>query len=133
MYPFRVSDPLRIYKGHTAQINSVAWSAARYGNYLASASVDGTVRVWNALNGETLTVYKSYHGAVRAAAWSPVDMQIASAGNDLSVRIWDAPGGADYFVYSQNSQPVVTLSWSPDDMMIVSGSLDGTMQVWQAG
>ncbi len=131
--PFRVSDPLRIYKGHTAQVNSVAWSAARYGSYLASASNDKTVRVWNALNGETLTVYKSHHGAVRAAAWSPVDMRVASSGNDLSVRIWDAPGGADFFVYSQNSQPVVALSWSPDGKCIVSGSYDQTMQVWQAG
>src|SRR5579884_1561005 len=131
--PFYVSDPFRVDKGHTAQINSVAWSAARYGNYLASASTDGTVRVWNVLTGETLTVYTHHQGAVRAVAWTPTDMQIASAGDDLSVRIWDALGGDDYFFYQQNTRSVVTLAWSPDGKIIASGSLDGTMQVWQAG
>ncbi len=131
--PFQVGDAVRVDKGHSAQVNGVAWSAADYGYYIASASADGTVRVWNALAGVTQTVYKGHHGAVRAVAWMPGEMQLASAGDDGSVRLWDALGGDEYFVYRQNGQPVVALSWSPNGMMIASGSLDGTMQVWQAG
>jgi WD40 repeat protein len=78
---------------HTHQIHDLIWSPD--GTGLASASEDGTVKVWDAETGnllETLT----YPGPVYALDWSPDGTKIAYGGEDLSgnppqVEIVDAP------------------------------------------
>ncbi|MBK8136036.1 MAG: hypothetical protein IPK52_09365 [Chloroflexi bacterium] len=81
------------FEEHSDQVNDMAYSPD--GTRLASASEDGTVKVWNAQTGaliETLT----YPGPVYALDWSPDGSQIAyggadSSGNPPEVMIVDAP------------------------------------------
>lgn len=57
---------MNTFDGHTDTINQIAWSRD---NLLASASNDGTVKVWDVDTGEELAHF-DYEGVVYAVSWS---------------------------------------------------------------
>jgi eukaryotic-like serine/threonine-protein kinase len=115
------------FTGHSARITALA-----YGQALASASLDGTVQVWNPANGVVARVYREHSGPVLAVAWSPNGALIASGGSDGTVRVWSAAGGTTGLVYHEHTGPISAVAWSPDGRWIASTSLDGTVRVWDA-
>jgi WD40 repeat protein len=76
------------YRGHSAKVNAVIWSPD--GQYIASASDDRTVQVWEASTGKKLLTYRGHSKEVCALDWSPNSKKIASAGYDQTVQIWQA-------------------------------------------
>ena len=58
-----------VLRGHTANINRIAWSPD--GSYLASPSEDETIRIWDARSGSYVHTLKGYTSKVYSVAWSP--------------------------------------------------------------
>ncbi len=73
--------------GHSDTINDVAFS--HRGTRIATAAVDGTVRVWDAATGAELATFGGSEGAMTRLAFSPDDSRLAVGGDDGKVRIWD--------------------------------------------
>jgi WD40 repeat protein len=71
------SELLHKLEGHTGIVGSVDWHPD--GVRLASASYDGTVRVWNGLSGELLEVIEA-PGLVGRVRWSPDGEHLAYVG-----------------------------------------------------
>ena len=115
--------------GHTGYVTSVAFSPD--GSRLASASFDGTVKVWNAATTkETLTI-KGHTGRVHCVAFSPDGSRLAS-GDDDTVRLWDAVTGRETLTLRGHAASVTCLAFSPDGSRLASASDDGTVKVWDA-
>src|SRR5258706_13306081 len=116
--------------GHSSRVTAVAWSPK--GTQIASTSYDKTVRVWDAANGNCVTIYRGHWDRVQAVAWSPDGTRVASGGDDGTVQVWDAATGNPVYTYRRHAHPVSTVAWSPDGKRIASGGGDKTVQVWDA-
>jgi WD40 repeat protein/DNA-binding SARP family transcriptional activator len=58
------------------------------GSRLATASHDGTVRIWDPSSGEQLLILHGHDATVSSVAFSPDGSRLASVGVDGTVRIW---------------------------------------------
>ena len=65
------------------------------GKVLATASTDGTAKVWDAASGRLLSTHLGHRGGVQAVAFAPTGSAIATAGDDGTVRLWRPIGGRE--------------------------------------
>lgn len=116
---------------HNAEIWRVAYSPD--GTRLASASQDGTTKIWDAATGEEILTLRNHKtGGVNSVTFSPDGKRLATAGDDKTVRVWDAATGQELLTLSGHTDSVVDVAFSPDGQRIASGSVDQTAKVWDA-
>src|SRR6266568_262367 len=129
------------YSNHSAKVTSIAWSPlnsaqtspqATYPLRIASASVDGSIQIWEATSGRRTLTYHGHEQDIRAVAWSPDGKYIASTGEDMTVQIWLPSTGHTVFTYRNHMHEVLSVAWSPDGKCIASGGADQNVQVWEA-
>ncbi|KAG8940093.1 hypothetical protein FRC03_005795, partial [Tulasnella sp. 419] len=85
---------LFLLRGHTGQVNSVAFSPD--GTQIASGSNDTTVAIWDAQTGNLLRRLRnstSWLTSLAVAFLQADGTQIASGSDDRAVVIWDAQTG----------------------------------------
>jgi WD40 repeat protein len=58
------------------------------GSLLASASKDGTIKLWETPDGRELATLTGHSGAVRSVAFSPDGSLLASASHDETIKLW---------------------------------------------
>jgi eukaryotic-like serine/threonine-protein kinase len=121
---------LTIYRGHTAEVSSVAWSPNS--KYAASGSLDRTVQVWNPVTGHPTFVYRGHASAVYTVAWSPDGTRIASAGADHQVHLWNTFTGTHILAYHGHTASVNAVAWSPDGKYILSAGADHQVHLWDS-
>jgi WD40 repeat protein len=64
------------------------------GSWLASASWDREIRIWDPTTGTTLRTLTGHTGGVEALVVAPDGSWLASASDDGTVWIWDSNSGA---------------------------------------
>jgi WD40 repeat protein/serine/threonine protein kinase len=121
---------LRTLRGHGNGVTGVAYSPD--GRRLASASVDQTVKVWEAATGKEMLTLKGHTGAVASVAYSPDGRCLASAGWDRTVRVWDAATGQELLKLQGHTDGVTGVAYSPDGRCLASAGWDQTVKVWDA-
>ncbi|NER39101.1 MAG: hypothetical protein F6J93_34975 [Oscillatoria sp. SIO1A7] len=89
LWNFKTGELLRIFRGHSRSVRSVAVS--ENGKLLASGGQDETVRVWNLSTGALIGVLSSHLAPVNSVAISPDGEAIASGSDDMTLKIWQ-PG-----------------------------------------
>lgn len=118
------------FGGHTDGVEALAVSPAS--GLLATAGLDGTVRLWDLAVGTPAAGPLSGHeGPVRAIAFSPDGRRIASGGADGTVRLWDALAAAPTGrPLTGHTGPVRCVAFSPDGQLVASAGDDATVRCW---
>lgn len=111
--------------GHTAPVAALA----AFGSRLASASWDGTARIW-ALDGSSLLL-EGHQGPVNALAWAPDGTSwghLVTAGYDGTLRLWTGENARIIEI----GPPQNAVAVAPDGE-IAAGGADGLLRLIGAG
>ncbi len=104
---------------HSGEIHTLAYSPEA--TRLATASSDGTVRIWDLGNGHEILAYAGHTDKVRCLAWSPDGTFIASAGMEKNIKIWDPKTGRDLKVIPATGPYVSAIALSKDGKHLFTG------------
>ncbi|WP_063793418.1 WD40 repeat domain-containing protein [Streptomyces hirsutus] len=116
--------------GHADTVRDVAWSAD--GRLLATASRDGTARVYDAESGRSLCVLPCDGAMVESVSFSPDATRLATAGRDQVVRVWDVASGEPVRQLTGAGDIGRQVAWSPDGLWIAATFKDQVARVWEA-
>ncbi len=108
-------------------VYSLAWS--QDGEYLATGTGDGIIRLWRVDSGEMIAEMKGHNVLITYLEWSPLDERLVSAGADGRARIWNS--APDNIVLSLPYEYIASGGWSPDGAYIAAGSNPGPDRAYQ--
>ncbi|KAJ0352668.1 hypothetical protein COL154_004258 [Colletotrichum chrysophilum] len=139
----------RVLSGHNGKpVSQVRISPD--GRWIASASADGTLKIWDADTGKHMDTLVGHMAGVSCVAWSPDSGTLASGSDDKAIRLWDRVTGRPKVTAkgmggvlakegsSHRPMPpllghhnyVHCLAFSPKGNILASGSYDEAVFLW---
>ncbi|CAJ1353972.1 unnamed protein product [Effrenium voratum] len=115
-------------QGHTDSVVEVAFSTD--GVYAATASYDGTVRIWNAADGSLVQSLDGPSKEVEWILWHPKGHAILGGSNDTMAWMWWAPTGKVMQIFAGHGAGVSCGCWGLGGKVVVTGSEDHGVIVW---
>lgn len=102
-------------KGHSDQVNHLDISSDN--SKIASASKDGTVRIWELKSGKCIYTLPKFSNMINSVAFSHNNKWIATGGKNKKIDIWEVETGKRIKTFDSNV--VTALSFSLDDKSII--------------
>ena len=117
--------------GHVQPVNDIKYSPD--GRYIASASFDKKIKIWDGKTGEFIATLAGHVGAIYKVSWSHDSRYIVSASKDSTVKLWDFRNPkAPKVTLPGHYDEVYALDWAPSGSnKVASGSKDRTIKIWQ--
>ena len=126
LHDARTGAEVALLTGHTGWVESVAFSPD--GQWLASGSVDATVRLWDAASGREEAVLEGHMHWVNSVVFSLDGQTLASGSADKTIRLWDIASGREKARLdgpADGVEPIVfSLVFSPDGRTLASSTYD---------
>ncbi|XP_039568513.1 WD repeat-containing protein 25 isoform X2 [Passer montanus] len=117
---------------HSGPVNEIQWCPVREQSHmLLSASMDKTVKVWDAVDtGCCLKTYSCHSCAVRAARWSSCGRRILSGGFDSMLHLTDVETGKQIFS-SKTEFRISALKFHPTESNVfICGGFSPEVKAW---
>lgn len=128
--PLKSSKPVCRMTGHQKLVNHVLFSPD--GRYIASASFDNSIKLWDGIKGTFIGSFRGHVAPVYQTAWSADSRLLVSCSKDTTLKVWDVrtrklsvdlPGHAD---------EVYAVDWSMDGRKVASGGKDKMVRIWSS-
>jgi uncharacterized protein YjiK len=116
------------FSGHTRGVVSVTFSPD--GSLLATASIDKTVRLWQAMTGTHIRTLTGHTDAVRGVAFSPDGTLLATTSDDKTGRLWQTATGTHIRTLTGHTGSMFRVAFSPDGTQLATTSNDRTVRLW---
>jgi len=117
-------------RGHEAWATNVLFFAEGNFFFLISAAEDGTARLWDLQNGQTIRVFRGHTASVEGLALSKDWRVLATASADETIRLWQRDTGRLLATLVGHTWRVLDVDFSPDGRVLASASRDGTIRFW---
>jgi WD40 repeat protein len=136
-------EPIHTLTDHKAGVTCVAFSPD--GKWLASGSMDKSVRIWDRETGKVKHTFLGRHKEpVYSLAFSPDGGQLASGGKDGVIYFWNLQLGTPFQIGGKSGSgetdeqggltghngPVRTLHYQSHDALFISAGDDGKIIFW---
>lgn len=109
----------------------------------ASASQDGSIKIWDLQGREVLSLPTAHDEAINQITFSPTGQLLASASADKTAKLWPStlwrnptqgtgsvPDGKPFIALRGHQDSVHRIRFSPDGLTIATASLDRTIKLW---
>ena len=137
--------PLNVYGEHRKAVSSIQFAPSRltknrnHAVLAASASADGTVKIWDLQqenaglesNRRAMNPYATCLGHARGinqVSWNPTSPFMATASDDKTCRLWDAVTSEAVVEFQGHNSFVFCVD--QHHSMLVTGSFDETVKLW---
>lgn len=125
----RVKSVSRI-EGHSRGVTSVNFLTDEQ---IVTASLDSTIRVWNASTGKLERTLSNHRAEVLSTAVRPISKSetrpmLASVSKDRTVRLWQPTIGRLVRFAQLDSVPL-SVAWLPNGSRMIVGCLDGSVRL----
>ncbi|KAF9437299.1 CCR4-Not complex caf1 ribonuclease subunit Caf1 [Entomortierella beljakovae] len=131
----KVLDAFRIYRGHTAVVEDVAWHAL-HDSLFASVGDDHRMLIWDTRSTSSdkpVHDILAHAAEVNCVAFSPSSEFILATGSgDRTVGLWDLRNLKDKLhAFESHQDEILQLAWSPhNETILASAGGDRRINIW---
>lgn len=120
------ATPYVVLSGHKADVVDLAWSKA---NFILSASLDKTVRLWHVSRQKCLRVFQ-HTDFVTTVSFHPIeDRYFLSGSFDKKLRVWNIPSHK-VVEWVQTASVITAAAFSPDGEYTTAGLYNGQVVIY---
>ncbi|MEE9215899.1 MAG: WD40 repeat domain-containing protein [Anaerolineales bacterium] len=109
-----------VFQGHNGSITDIVFSPD--GSVLATASLDGTIAIWDIVDGSLVRTIAGHSAGIRSIDFSPDGTLLASGSDDRTAKLWNvADGSLERTLFPLMESRVVKVEFSPDGSLLAIG------------
>ncbi|KAG2223667.1 hypothetical protein INT45_007245 [Circinella minor] len=127
--PETSKKPITRMTGHQKLVNHVSFSPD--GRYIASASFDTSVKLWDGQTGKFLGNLRGHVGSVYQVCWSSDSRMLLSGSKDSTLKVWDIKKMKIKLDLPGHQDEVFAVDWSPGGDKVASGGKDKQLKIWR--
>jgi len=120
--------PIGTLSGHAARVARVDFHPS--GNFLASASFDGTWRLWDVNTQKELLLQEGHSKEVYAVSFQQDGALLASGGLDALGRIWDLRTGRTAMILDGHAREILSIDFNANGFILATASGDDFVKIW---
>ncbi|XP_028904358.1 proteasomal ATPase-associated factor 1 isoform X2 [Ornithorhynchus anatinus] len=116
---------------HTQSVTCLDVSCG--GGLGVSASTDGTMKIWQAANGEIRRVLEGHVFDVNCCRFFPSGLVVLSGGMDAQLKVWSVEDAKCAVTFKGHKGGILDTAIVDRGRNVVSASRDGTARLWDCG